>query len=183
MIFRKTKMEVWKPVLGYEGYYEASDYGQIRSIDRCIERGKGIVQNRIGVMLKACITKRGYLKIVLCMSGNRKTYLVHRLVLLSFVGPCPVGMEACHDNGIRTDNRFINLRWDTKKNNQEDKIGHHTDSSGERHPQAKLTCFDVKDIRDKYSNGGVTYKELAKKYDISQTHIGQIVRGENWKDI
>jgi hypothetical protein len=68
---------------------------------------------------------------------------VHRLVLEAFVGPCPEGMEACHNNGDTADNRLVNLRWDTKQANVADKLKHGTQPAGSLSANATLTADDV----------------------------------------
>lgn len=97
----------WKPVLGYEGIYAVSVFGEVKSLRKLkiLSPGK---------------TKRGYLTVSLSSKGNSKTYYVHRLVLESFVGPCPVGLEARHLNGDKEANNLFNLQWGTSDQNVED---------------------------------------------------------------
>lgn len=119
-----TENEVWKSIPGFEGSYEASDFGRIRSLPRVVHRklrGKVIAQPRKLTVLKTWLTKDGYLQVRLVSGDCRPTHLVHRLVLLAFVGPCPTGMEVCHGNGIGTDNRLENLRYGTHIENSFDK--------------------------------------------------------------
>ncbi len=105
-------MERWKDVIGYEGLYQVSDQGRVKSIKRRYAGEK---------ILKASPDKRDGRPVV-CLSNKAKTrnFWVHRLVLEAFVGPCPAGHEACHWNDIRTDNNVSNLRWGTKKENKSD---------------------------------------------------------------
>ena len=113
--------ENWKPVVGYEGLYEVSDQGRVRSLDRVVPHARSGVMKRKGKILKQSpINQDGYLAIGLHRNGHQKKRMVHRLVLMAFVGPCPEGMEGCHNNGVNTDNRLENLRWDTPKENSED---------------------------------------------------------------
>lgn len=110
--------EQWKPVVGFEGSYEVSDQGQVRSLDRVIMRSNGISQTLRGQMLKPCLNRAGYPHVNL--SGrNRK---VHHLVLEAFAGSRPEGMEACHGPGGQTDNRLANLRWGSKSENNLDQV-------------------------------------------------------------
>jgi hypothetical protein len=102
--------ERWLPVPGYEGRYEVSDLGNVRSLPRQRTRG--------GVLSQ--IERYGYLSV--CLSG--RMFSVHRLVLLAHVGPCPKGMETAHCNGNRKDNRLSNLRWATKSENTADRAAH-----------------------------------------------------------
>jgi hypothetical protein len=124
--------ERWLPVVGYEGFYEVSDQGRVRSLDRIVDelRGGRTWKGRV------LITQRhpkGYLIVALTAKGRSKSHSVHRLVLRAFQGDCPDGMQCCHANGIRDDNRLDNLRWDTRSANEQDKIRHGT------HPQLSKT--------------------------------------------
>jgi len=83
---------------------------------------------------------------------NRK-YTVHRLILEAFIGPAPKGMWACHENGVRDDNRLANLRWDTPRNNSRDMIFHETLVFGEKSGVAKLKQSQVDAMRDAWESG------------------------------
>lgn len=125
-----TICEIWKPIPGYEGYYEVSDQGRVRSVDRIINGEKwGTIYSRSfrGRVLLQGSDRYGYSKACLSKDGVTWNAGVHRLVLMAFVGPCPGGMEACHNNGDPTDNRLVNLRYDTKSENRRDIISHGND--------------------------------------------------------
>ena len=111
---------MWLPVVGHEGRYEVSDAGQVRSLDRVIVQRNGIDRPVRGKILKSGPMPSGHQHVVLEGKDDRT---VHRLVLEAFVGPCPPGMEACHNNDIPSDNRLENLRWDTKSRNAFDAVG------------------------------------------------------------
>lgn len=120
--------ERWLPLPGFEGFVEISDHGSLRSLDRISEvsesaRTKAYTRRHKGKILKPARHPRGYLYISL--NGGRRQLLnakVHRLVLETFVGPCPPGMETCHDNDVPDDNRLENLRWDTPRSNGADRV-------------------------------------------------------------
>ena len=127
-------MEVWEPVVGYEGLYEVSDLGRVRSVPRvqvtntCTRRLKGQVLKPRNIS--------GHHKVMLSDTKfKRKDLLVHRLVLLAFVGEPPVGHEACHRNDIGTDNRLTNLYWGTRSENAYDQI-----SNGLHYNASKTHC-------------------------------------------
>lgn len=110
--------ETWRAVVGLEGKYEVSNLGRVRSLNRKIGDGRRGTRLKRGKMLsQSANVKSGYLYVGLGQNGKR---LVHRLVLESFVGPCPDGMECCHNDGDRTNNRVDNLRWDTRYGNCQD---------------------------------------------------------------
>jgi hypothetical protein len=118
-----TKNEMWLPVAEYEGFYEVSDHGRVRSLDRLIERrGKGTMLYK-GVMLRPFHGKWRTV-VLLHRDGQPRTTAIHKLVLEAFVGPWPEGMECCHNDGDHTNNRVENLRWDTHSNNVHDIVRH-----------------------------------------------------------
>lgn len=119
--------ETWKPIPGWEGYYEVSDQGQVRSVDRIITRSDGQKRRFKGKLLRPGINRHGYPMVNLKRPGEGVTKKVHRLVLEAFAGPSPEGMEACHNNGDRADARVENLRWDSRSSNQKDRRKHGTD--------------------------------------------------------
>ncbi|MBQ9917779.1 MAG: NUMOD4 motif-containing HNH endonuclease [Microbacterium sp.] len=109
------------PVAGYEGEYEVSDLGRVRSLPRLDARGHRLR----GRMLRA--TGSPYLSVSLCQEGVPRTMQVHRLVLEVFVGPCPESCEALHGDSNPRNNRLTNLRWGTRAENNRDIVlaGHH----------------------------------------------------------
>lgn len=113
---QSTHVERWLPIPGYEGSYEVSDRGRVRSLDRIVVRSDGREIRCKGKVLSQGVHPKGYLGVRLC----GKTKKVHRLVLEAFVGPCPDGMECCHNNGIPGDNKLTNLRWGTRIENAAD---------------------------------------------------------------
>lgn len=115
--------ERWLPLVGYEDIYEVSDQGRVRGLDRLVPRGGGTLRRQIGKLLS--IHKGDhYSKVRLMRDGDGKTHNVHSLVMAAFVGPCPPGMEVCHNNGQHHDNRLANLRYDTHSANERDAVKH-----------------------------------------------------------
>lgn len=126
--------ERWMPIVGYEGYYEVSDLGRVRSLERIVSRGGAPM--RVRERIRRCNKgKDGRIDVVLARGGVNRTLLVHRLVLTTFVGPQPEGQEGCHWNGDASDNRLANLRWDTRSGNRLDMIRH-----GRDHKKNKTHC-------------------------------------------
>jgi len=119
--------EEWRPVVGYELYYQVSNLGRVRSLDRIVVPKDGRVRRKYGKILSLGLTDTGRLTVALSVSNMARSWHVPNLVLAAFVGPCPPGMECCHNNGIATDNQLTNLRWDTHSANMFDKQSHGTD--------------------------------------------------------
>lgn len=114
--------EEWRPVVGYEGSYEVSDQGRVRSLDRTYLRGTTRVVIR-GRLLKFVTTRSGHLSLHLSIDGVTKGFLVHRLVALAFLGPPPTGKPyVLHGPGGPADNRLSNIRWGNAAENMEDAV-------------------------------------------------------------
>lgn len=118
--------EFWRPVTGHECYYEVSDLGSVRSVDRLVVQANGKKRWFPGVGLRSRVQNNGYLAVGLKCGGSTWCRSVHRLVLEAFVGPCPDGMEVRHLNGNKTDNRLENLRYGTRYENMRDQVAHGT---------------------------------------------------------
>lgn len=110
-----TPPERWRPVLGFEGLYEISDHGSLRSLPRRNCRGQIRKWNR---------TRSGHATIDLWKDGKTQQRTAHRLVLEAFVGPRPEGLEGCHNDGDPQNNHLSNLRWDTPSSNRTDAVRH-----------------------------------------------------------
>lgn len=114
--------ERWLSVVGYEGLYEVSDQGRVRSLDREYTRRDGVRTRRTGRVLKPVTNSSRRHQVYLCVPGEKqKPQQVHRLVLEAFVGPCPEGMEACHWDDNPANNVLSNLRWDSREGNYRDR--------------------------------------------------------------
>ena len=114
--------EEWRDIPGWEGYYQASSEGRVRSVDRMIVRSDGRTCRWKGTELKPAMQESGHLFVTLCRGSGTKIERVHRVVCLTFIGPCPPGMEVCHNNGKPDDNRLDNLRYGTKSENRRDDV-------------------------------------------------------------
>lgn len=141
---RSDQVEVWRAVPGYvEGSYEVSDLGRVRSLDRITSHG----HRRRGVILKPIRHERGYPMVNLWHSNVQRMQLVHRLVLLAFVGPSPDGLEARHGDGDPTNAALTNLSWGTHSENEFDKVDHGThrnaskDSCPSGHPYDEANTY------------------------------------------
>jgi hypothetical protein len=113
--------ETWRPIPGYEGRYDVSDQGRVRS---WLGWGKPVPH-----VLACDRSSLGYVRVTLHLSGRQSTITVHRLVMQAFVGPPPEGLEVRHLDGDRTNNRLSNLRYGTASENMQDRIRHGNNQS------------------------------------------------------
>lgn len=114
--------ERWKPAPGWEGYYEVSDHGRVRSIGRTVTYVDGRVRAFPGREIGMHPDSRGHMQARLAKEGRKHPVAVHKLVLTAFVGPAPDGFECCHHDDDKTNNHLSNLRWDTRSANLYDRI-------------------------------------------------------------
>ena len=120
-----SALEQWKPVNGYEGIYEVSSHGRVRSLDRTVTRSDGQVHRRKGNILRMPLMQpKGYPFVNLSAQGKYRVRYVHSLVAETFIGTRPEGMQVCHNDGIKTNNHVDNLRYGTPRDNELDKVRH-----------------------------------------------------------
>lgn len=174
----------YAPVPGFDGYRVEAD-GSVWSCRTRTKRGAG---NGRGCApgtgtswhrVKATPVGKGYLRVTLRRDGESINELVHRLVLLAFVGPCPDGMEGCHKDGNRANNRRDNLRWDTPESNWTDRLQHGRGCDGEKNPGAKITADDVRSIRRRVA-AGERQTTLMAEYRLSRAGVNNIVNRRSW---
>lgn len=178
--------EIWKPVPGYGGHYEASSLGRVRAKDRIVEKvcsGLGLgkcKQFYPGRLLNPSKNgKYGHTTVHISVDGNRLSVGTHRMVLLAFVGTPISGQEACHNNGNAWDNRIGNLRWDTHAQNNKDRLKHGTYARGSSHRMARLTDEQALDIASRRLH----YEEYAAMYGISRTQAHRVWSGKAWRHL
>lgn len=172
--------EIWLPIPGYEGRYLVSDLGRVKAIN--FRR-----QGKPGLLSLSSINKDGYFKITLS-KGSRETvksFLVHHLVLLAFVGPRPKKLDTNHLSGVKADNRLINLEYCTSSENRLHayRIGIQVAAHGETHCRAKLKTSQVIEIKKKLATGYATQNDIAKEYGVTQGTVWQIASGKNWRHV
>lgn len=170
--------ERWKDVVGYEGLYQVSDYGRLKrmvSIKCKKERIK-----------KPVTTRNGRLSTTLYKNNIEQKMLIHRLVLMSFVGLPEADQITRHLDGNPMNNNLTNLRWGTHKENQQDSIKHGTksdpprvDNSGSKNGQSKLTESQVSKIKVMAKAGKYTQREIAEMFGITQQTVSDIHVGRS----
>lgn len=171
-------IEQWVPALGYVGLYEVSDYGNVRGVDRIIDRGR----RWRGIMISQKTSKSGHRNVRLCCNGVHTWHWVHRLVLESFTGPCPDGMECSHNNGNPADNRVENLRWDTRKGNHADKTLHGTMACGVRNAKAKIDDASVREIF-RLRAKGLILKDISAQFGVTSANVSMILQRKTWAHV
>lgn len=169
-------MEIWKDIIGYEGLYQVSNLGRVKSMAR----------NKDGKVMRPDKIRSGYMRATLQRDKDRKRFLVHRLVATAFIGCPDESMDINHKNSIKDDNRIENLEWVTRKEN----IAHFRKSKGAKirdekmsglnNPKSKLSMLDIKLIKKLSHEYGFGLKRLSWLFDVDRTVIYKIKKGTHW---
>ena len=177
-------MEIWKAIKGYEGIYEISEHGKVRSLNHLIKYSDGRSRIQKGRILKTSLSKKGYVRVSLSKQKKRFHTSIHRLLALSFIDNPENKKQVNHINGIKHDNRIENLEWVSNSENQIHAIkkGLTRYNYNERHHNSKLTNKGVLRVRNLHRLG-FTNKELAEDYNVSQTAMSNILRNITYKNI
>jgi hypothetical protein len=171
--------EEWREALYWEGLYEVSNMGRVRNIQRWV-KSKSTGRKFLPVVVrKLQLNRYGYP--VACLNGKAKVVLksVHRMVVETFIGPIPDGMQVNHMDGNKENNHLDNLEVCTGSQNQLHRhrvLGQH---QGEHHPLSKLKERDIHLLRTMYADG-FTQQQIADNFGVDRTCISLIVRGKNW---
>lgn len=171
----QSLVEEWKAVPAFQGY-RVSNFGRVQT---CRSPGNGNRLTENWRDMKTGRLKHGHRYARFSKNSKMTRIYVHRLVLELFVGPCPEGMECCHNDGNPENNHVSNLRWSTHRDNLNDRRIHGTMNWGERCGTSKLNRDQVREIR-KLKAEGAHSKELAKRFGVCYQHIDHIIRGRNW---
>ena len=173
-----SEQERWKPIAGFEGHYEVSDRGRVKSLRRRDVRGNRLRER----IMRSRRKSNGYLTVALRRDHRLTSVHIHRLVLEAFVGPCPEGHETRHRDGSRDNNRLGNLHWGTRRENTLDKIKHGTHRYGVTMYSAKLTDTAVRVIRRCLALG-MYQKNIAKVFAVHRGQISRIANRKTWAHI
>ncbi len=173
--------EKWVAALGYEGKYEVSSLGRVRSVDRMMTT-RGAPFFRKGRVLSQCSNRDGYMFVGIGKSSTAKLRLVHHVVLESFVGLRGKKQQCCHLNGNRADNRLANLKWGSASENQKHKLLHGTDSRGEKSGMAKLTEECVKRALDMRACG-VPGRAIGRWFGVAPDYMNTLFSKGRWGNL
>lgn len=147
--------------------HEVSSRGRVR-------KGERVIAKRT--------MESGYVYVTLIDGKRRKDCRLHRLVLLAWKGECPEGMEACHGDRDKQNNRLWNLRYDTRLGNANDKRRHGTMPTGSTHGRARLHEEDIPKIREQIA-AGLQYEDIAAQYGVNASSICHIHKGRTWRHV
>ena len=169
----ENQIEIWKDAPGYEGVYQVSNLGRVKSMSRIRVNGRAKILTKDKILLSK--TLNDYVKIGM----THKYVLAHRLIAKAFIPNPDNKPQVNHINGIKHDNRVENLEWVTASENAIHSSKNKLSNTGEKHWKSKLTEKNIKEIRE----SKLKQSELAKIYNITQSTICQIISRRTWKYI
>jgi hypothetical protein len=178
----KYMEEIWKDVPGYEGQFQASNLGRIKSLKRLgawVERIRKLHLNKKGNYWEICITDK-------CGRYFKTMLKVHRMVASAFIPNTEEKPTVNHKDGNRLNNYVENLEWCTQKENMQHAwrtglISSAKIRAGGRSYEKRISDFSVSQMRNEYRPGLFGYKRLAKKYGISKSLVCAIIKGRKRK--
>lgn len=168
--------EEWRQVLGFEGLYEVSNMGRVRSMNRTITRSDGQLKKLKEKILKQTTGSHGRLSVSLSKDGKKYYKYPHILVAEAFIGERPEGYHICHIDGDYTNNKLSNIRYDTVSENAIDIYRY-----GKKSGSGKLSIEQVLEIRTLFKTGKYTKVELGKMFKVTDTAIGRIIKRETFQ--
>lgn len=169
--------EEWRAIVGYEGYYEVSSLGRIKSLARTTRHGHKLKEK----IVNQSLNNSGYLGIGLFKNSRQEKFLTHRLVAQAFIGPRPDGKQINHKNGAKGDNSAVNLEYVTPSENQMHSYasGLQTPIVGVNHYKNKLSEGSVL-LAIQMSKEGFTDRQIGEKFGVCRQAIYDIRTGRNW---
>lgn len=178
--------EVWRPCFGYEGFYEVSDLGRVRSL--FTNRHSRPIRRTVPKIIKQYTNRLGYKTVSFVTHGidgksRKSTQNVHTLVIVAFCGERPNGFVCGHRDGNPSNNNISNLQWITYVENERDKRAHGRALDGSRNHQSKLDESAVVEMRRLYESRKETAPNLSKQYGISRATTYKILKRSAWRHV
>lgn len=171
-------ISTWKDIPGYEGIYQASPDGLIRSCDRTVNHTDGRVRNLKGKVLAGRKARKGYLQVLLRKDKSSISEYVHRLVAKTYL-PNELNLpEVNHIDGNNQNNNVNNLEWCTRKHN----MAHAKENNliDYRNLNSKINEEKAQSIRKMYEQGNVTQSKIAVLFNLDQSHVSKIINKKRW---
>lgn len=176
--------EIWKDIKGYEGRYQVSNTGKVKSLTReWVFGNTNSVQRKEETIVTQYVNKYKYCCVLLSTNSKKKSIKVHRLVAIAFIPNPENKPQVNHKDGDKQNNNDWNLEWNTAKENVKHAYdtGLKNGSAGVKNGRVKLTEKDVIEIRRLSST--MSGYAIAKKYGIYQTTVSKILTRKLWKHI
>jgi hypothetical protein len=175
------KKEIWKDINGFEGIYQVSNLGRVKSVKRTCNRSFGHGRAVPEKMLSA-VKRNKYLAVTLWMLNSKSMHSVHRLVAAAFL-PNPENKATVnHIDGNKMNNHVENLEWATHSENSIHAFDNGLRAKGEGHPNSKLTKSEVIEIRTLLASGQ-SQQAIATKFNVSKSCIKGIKQLKNWSHL
>ena len=175
--------EIWKDIKGYEGRYQISNHGKVKSLSR----KAGTVYLKEKILSNKRLTKDGYPRVSLRDGEKFKEFKIHRLVATHFIDNPHNKETVNHIDGDKTNNHVDNLEWSNRNEQMYHayKLRLKTSISGSDNSQSKLTNEQVKEIRRTFKKGSREFggSALARKFGVSHRTIVLVVNGETYKNV
>jgi lambda repressor-like predicted transcriptional regulator len=166
-----SQAEVWKPIPEWEGLYEVSNQGRVRSYTRWPE----------GRLLNPWLSTHGYPTVNLAFRGKSKRRGVHVFVAEAFIGPRPKRNVINHKDSTPTNNYVGNLEYCTQRQNITHALRAGRMAVGEKHRSAKLTEKTVRSMLE--LRGTKTQREIAEQFGVREKHVWKILQRKTWKHV
>lgn len=183
---KSVALEEWRDIPGYEGMYQISSFGRVKSLSRKIVKdfidGRHAEHISQEIILSPC-SARGYKRVILHKNGEGRRFLVHRLVAEAFVDNPNCEKIVNHLDGNKTNNVPENLEWCDYSRNMQHAFDEGIRGKHENHPRSKFTNAQVLEIRKRRREHGITSTQIAKEYGMSTTNAKDIINGKTWKGL
>ena len=173
-------MEIWKDIEGYEGLYQVSNLGNVKSLNRLIKHNRSGFLKLKSKIIKPCTTKTGYVVFHLYKNSKQTHKTAHRLVAECFLENIFSKEDINHIDGNKLNNNILNLEWNTRSENLKHAYNTGLKERGEKHYNSKLTEKNILIIRELK---GFSHTKIAEQYNVSRKCISKIINKETWKHV